>query len=470
MENTMNANYPDGQPPVSSRPDLTVVPHPEEGPPAARLRRSISRVLRGRRVSRRAALRMQVIEQIHIGRPRHPSTTSYAENLLRALGKAAGDHVLGRTQRTLEGLASRADRLRADQAGLRTRAGYRRGDFVRHPDGGVRTVAGTAADQDRQRAQIATDIEAGSRRHRRLSPALRRMPRLILVADGLLLLYFFSGVTNVDWSSPFSAALVFALILAVMVTAISFAFFHLAGDRLQQYKNDAGTVPLRGLDDATMAVTGLAAAAVAILATLMYFRMHAEVIDALGSSAGLSAIIIGLTLALVSVLANTMVIAVHALDGSAQADRLEALGAAIAGPLTEERRLHERADAMEHQIAIIGRRAERAAVQGITAAGHQRAASDRLIDAGRATHQGVGPLSEPAVDPNGEDGIIGYRRTEATPEVDERPVRLAQWHVNSPLSGASRPHGLDRVADGGQLADGRQLAGGEQVDSGRAAA
>jgi hypothetical protein len=56
---------------------------------------------------------------------------------------------------------------------------------------------------------------------------------------------------------------------------------------------------------------------------------------------------------------------------------------------------------------------------------HQRAAADRLIDAARAVHQGTGPLSELAVDPNTQDGVVGYRRTEATPEVDQRPHRLA---------------------------------------------
>jgi outer membrane protein OmpA-like peptidoglycan-associated protein len=60
----------------------------------------------------------------------------------------------------------------------------------------------------------------------------------------------------------------------------------------------------------------------------------------------------------------------------------------------------------------------------ITAAGHQRAAADRLIDAGRAVHQGVGPLSDSAVDPNSQDSVVGYRRTDATPEADERPLRL----------------------------------------------
>lgn len=71
----------------------------------------------------------------------------------------------------------------------------------------------------------------------------------------------------------------------------------------------------------------------------MYFRMHAEVLDALGSSAGFSAAVIGLTLATVSILANIMVIAVHALDGSLEADRLDALGSTVGKPLGDERKL-----------------------------------------------------------------------------------------------------------------------------------
>jgi hypothetical protein len=397
---------------------------------------------------------VQAAEQVLTGCQREPGTTSYAENLIRALGKAAGDRALGRPQHRLSRLAARADRLRARQASMRTRAGYRQGDFARHPDGGVRTVAETAGDQDEQRARIAADIAAGSRRHGRLPRALRRVPVLVFIADGLLLLYFFSGVTNVDWNSPASAALAFAVMLAAMVTGISFAFFRLAGDRLQQHKNDAGTVPLHGLDDATRVITTLAIAAVATLATLMYFRMRAEVIDALGQSANVSAIIIGLTLAMVSILANTMVIVVHALNGSPQTDRLDALGDATAGPLNQERQLREQADALDHKIAILGRKAERAAAKGITKAGSQRAVSDRLIDAGRAIHQGVGSLSEPAVDPNGQEGIVGYRRTEATPEVDERPLRLALRHTKTPLTGESQPkaRGPELTADPGQAA------------------
>ena len=306
--------------------------HQEERAPEGRLRRFLSRILRRRRVSPRPVLRALAIEQILIGRKREPGTTSYTENVVRALGAAAGNRVLAKTQRVLGRLARKTDGLRALQATLRTLAGYCGGNFVAHPDGGVRTVAETAGDQDQQRTVIAADIQDGSRRHRRLPKTLRRIPVLVFVADALLLLYFFSGVTNVDWSSPLSAALVFAILLAVMVTGISFAFFRFAGDRLQQYKNDAGTVPLRGLDEFTAASAVLALAAMAVLAALMFTRMHAEVIDALGNGAGGTAIIIGLTLAVISILANTLVVAVHALDGSTEADRLDALGDAVRRP------------------------------------------------------------------------------------------------------------------------------------------
>jgi hypothetical protein len=307
----------DAQQPVNIRPRLAAVPHPEQQGAPARLRRILSRVIRGRRISQRLALLALAIEQLLIGGTRPPGTTSYAENLIRGLGKTAGDRVLGKTQRILDSLASKADHLRAQQADLRTHARYRDGDLVAHPDGGMRTVAQIASDQDKQREQIEADIDRGSFRHRRLPAPPRRVPLLVFGADALLLLlYFFSGVTNVNWASPLSAALVFAVLLAAMVTGISFAFFRFTGDRLQQYKDDAGVIPLRGLDAATTVSMGLALGAMIILAALMFTRMRAEVLNALGPHANGTAIIIGLALALVSILANTLVIAVHALDGS----------------------------------------------------------------------------------------------------------------------------------------------------------
>jgi hypothetical protein len=427
-----------GQQPPSSRGNLHAVPHLEEQGAPARMRRKLTRTMGSRRPRRRSALVALVLEQMIIGGQRTASTLSYAESVISSLGKAAGDRVLRVAQRTLDPMAGKSDKLRADQASLRTRAGYCDDELVLHPDGGVRTVSDTAADQDRLREQIAGEIGDGSRKHQRLPAVLRQAPALVFTADALLLLYFFSGITNVDWARPFSAAGLFALLLAGMVTGISFAFFLFTGDRLRQYKDHDGTIPLRGLDTPTNIAMGLAAGAEVILAALMFLRMRTEVSQTLGPHSGSTASILGLTLALVSVLANTLVIAVHALDGSPEADRLDVLGQAIHGPLSSQHHMREHADTLEHEIARIGREADRAAAQGITEAGYQRAEYDRIIDGARAVHQGTGSESDPAADPNHEDGAIGYRHTDATPESDERPLRLALHHTHTPL-GDNRP-------------------------------
>jgi hypothetical protein len=429
------------QQPSSPRPNLHAVPHLEEQGAPARLRRTLGRATGGRRPRRRSALRALVIEQLVIGGQRAASTFSYAETVISSLGKAAGDRVLLGTQRRLDPLVKKSDKLRARQESLRIRAGYREEELIPHPDGGVRTVSAIADDQDRLREQIAADIDSGSCKHRRLPAGLRRVPLLVLGADALLLLYFFGGITNVDWARPFSAAGLFAVLLAGMVTGISFAFFRFTGDRLQQYKDDSGSVPLRGLDTPTNISMGLAAGAMVILAALMFLRMRTEVTQTLGAHSGTTATILGLTLALVSILANTLVIAVHALDGSPEAHRLDLLGQAIYVQRSHEHHMLEDADSFEPEITVIGREVERIAAQGITVAGHQRADYDRIIDAARAVHQGTGPLSDPTTDPNEDDDVTGYRRTDATPEVDERPVHLTLDHIHRPLgdSGQARP-------------------------------
>ena len=440
VETTMTTHPPGGQQPPGSRGNLHAVPHLEEQGAPARMRRKLSHTMgSGRRPRRRSALVALVLEQMIIGGQRATDTLSYAESVISGLGKAAADRTLRVTQRTLDPMAGKSDTLRAEQASLRIRAGYCDDELVSHPDGGVRTVSATASDQDRLRAQIAADLGDGSRRHQRLPAVLRQAPALVFTADALLLLYFFSGITNVDWARPFSAAGLFALLLASMVTGISFAFFLFTGDRLRQYKDHDGTIPLRGLDTPTNISMALAAGAMAILAALMFLRMRTEVSQTLGPHSGTTASMLGLTLALVSVLANALVVAVHALDGSPEADRLDRLGQAIHRPLSTQHHMLEHADTLEHEIARIGREADRAASQGITDAGYQRAEYDRIIDGARGVHQGTGSVSDPAADPSHEDGVIGYRHTDATPQSDERPLRLALDHVHTPL-GDDRPH------------------------------
>ena len=281
------------------------------------------------------------------------------------------------------------------------------------------------ADVNRQVLRESGSQRAGLR-HRRLPKILRRLPVLLFAGDALLLLYFFSDVTDVNWAQPLSAALVFAVLLATMVTGISFAFFRFAGNRLQQYKDDTGTVPLRGLDKATIVSVGLALVAMAVLAALIFIRMRAEVNDALGPGAGGTAIMIGLTLTVISILANTLVIAVYALDGPTEADRLHAPGRARYEPITRQHALLEQAETLDPRIAATGQETERPATEGITAAGNELAAAARLIDAARAAHQGTGPLSEPAADPRSQDGNTGSRRTGGEPKADEHRARRAR--------------------------------------------
>ncbi len=405
------------------------------------LRSAIVRTIRHRRLSRRTAITSMLAEQGIIGARRHPSTHSHVETVISSLGKAAGDAVLDKAGASLDRLAATADDYRAEQRSLADRADEVPSEFISHPDGGVRTVADTVADHDEQRARIAADISRGSLRHRLLPEILHHAPAVIFTCDALLLFYFFSGVTDVDWTSPLSVALVFAVALAAIVTGLAFLYCRYVGDRLRHYKNDEGTLSFAGMDGWTKASAVLAIVTVMVLAPLMFIRMRTEVLDDLGPQAQGTAIVVGLALAVVSILAIFVTIAVHALDGSPETDRLEALGNAVACPLSKQRDLRQHARDLDAEIARTIRKAERMAARARTRAGHQCAAADRVIDAARAIHQGVGPLTEPAIDPNQQDGIVGYRRTEATPEVDERTLRVTMRHINTPL-----PRGDDTTA------------------------
>ncbi|HZC40274.1 MAG TPA: hypothetical protein VE343_06335 [Streptosporangiaceae bacterium] len=233
--------------------------------------------------------------------------------------------------------------IRALADALHTRAVFQLQQLVRHPDGGWCT-AQEIADQARElRARIAAEIDNGSRKHHHLARALCWIPKLALVLDFALLLYFMAGITNVNWATPVSAALGFATVLASMVTALSFGFLAYTGHRMRTHKNHAGSVHLSDLDRFTQAVFGAALAVIAVLALLMFVRMRSEVLGALGESAGTTALVIPLSLATVSAAANYLVILVHAFDGSDQTARLHRLSAAARRPLARAHRMRERA-------------------------------------------------------------------------------------------------------------------------------
>ena len=214
---------------------------------------------------------------------------------------------------------------------------------VRHPDGGERTVTETQADEEEQRQEISRETAMGSRKHSRLPRWQSWIPKFVLSFDFALLLYFFAGITNVDWQSAVSMSLAFAITLAAMVTVLAYGFLAFTGHRMRSFKNHAGTVHLDELDGLTRAGFGIAMTVITVLAVLMYLRIHSEVIDALGGQAGATSVVIPLAVAVVSAVANFLVVLIHALDGSHEVARLNKLAAATRRPARKAHRLRRRA-------------------------------------------------------------------------------------------------------------------------------
>jgi hypothetical protein len=188
-----------------------------------------------------------------------------------------------------------------------------------------------------------------SRKHRRLPRWQGWIPKFVLSFDFALLLYFFAGITNVNWQSPVSMSLAFAIILAGMVTVLAYGFLSFTGHRMRSYKNHAGTVHLDELDGFTKAAYATAMAVITVLAALMYLRIRSEVIDALGQQAGVTSLVIPLAVAVVSAVANYLVVLIHALDGSDEVARLDKLAAATRRPARKAHRLRRRAAQQVHR-------------------------------------------------------------------------------------------------------------------------
>jgi hypothetical protein len=250
----------------------------------------------------------------------------------------------GRGDLAAEFSRERAKR-RADRQvrGLVVGADYELRRRVAHPDGGERPVAEVLNDEAGQRAEIENDRALGSRKHNRLARWIRQIPKCVLAFDFGLLLYFFAGITNVNWASPLSLALAFAGLLAAMVTVLSFGFLAFTGNRLRSHKNPAGTIHHEDVDAFSKAAFGAALAVILVVAALMFLRMRTEVLYALGNGAQRMALVIAIALAVVSATANFLVIAIHALDGSDQVARLDKLSAAARKPAAKAHRMRHEA-------------------------------------------------------------------------------------------------------------------------------
>ena len=222
-------------------------------------------------------------------------------------------------------------------------AGHHMQARVRHPDGGERTVADTLTDEKAQRQKITRERDMGSLKHDRLPRWQRWMPKLVALFGFILLLYFFAGTANVAWPSPAPVNLAFAGALAAMVTVLSQGFLAFTGYRFRAHKNHEGAPDLDELDGLTKAAAAAALAVIAVLAVLMYLGTRSEVLGTLGGRAGESALVIPLSVAVVSAVANCLVVLIHAFDGSDEVARLDKLAAATRRPARKAHRLRRRA-------------------------------------------------------------------------------------------------------------------------------
>ena len=137
---------------------------------------------------------------------------------------------------------ARGPRSERQSRGLLVGASFQMQDRVGHPDGGDCPVEDVLLHEEAQRAQIDQETADGSlRKHRRLPRWIRQIPKYVLAFDFCLLLYFFAGITDVNWASPLSLTLAFAIVLGAMVTLLSYGFLAFTGHQLRSY-NHAGTI------------------------------------------------------------------------------------------------------------------------------------------------------------------------------------------------------------------------------------
>jgi hypothetical protein len=382
----------------------------------------------------RRAVRALVAEQDGTAGLRDPARATHGELVVHSIARRKAGGVLRSTYQRLSWLLRRTDRLRARGATLHARISLIPHEHVPHPYGGHRTVEQTQADRNALAARVNAERARNSRKHERLPRWFRHLPRVVLVFDFLLLLYFLSGITDVNWSDPESPQLAFAVALAAMITLVSYGCFAFAGDRLRAHKDHSGRIPLGSLDWLTRVIVVACTVGIAVLGLLMFSRMWSEVLIALGNGATTTAISVAAAVTSVSVLANVMVISVHALDGSKETDQLEAFGAAVRRPLVRADRMRRRAARLDQRIAVRVRKAQRVMVGGEARAERPSAIADEAVSHARAIHQGVGMLSRAAIPAAHGRGSTEDGLPDAVTEAARRALRLVLNQTETELS------------------------------------
>jgi len=178
---------------------------------------------------------------------------------------------------------------------------------------------------------IAHDEAGGVARHQRLDWPKRQVPKLVAVIDVVVLYTFCAVVLDVPVDDPLSqpVSALAAAFLAVLASGASYVWLALTGARLRTFRDDLGEVRWRLVGATAWLMVVVALVLVGALGLLMYERVLTDVLDLADQGQGDVAVPLAAAFGVLSGVANLAVVAVHALDGSLEADLRREMGALL---------------------------------------------------------------------------------------------------------------------------------------------
>jgi hypothetical protein len=190
------------------------------------------------------------------------------------------------------------------------------------------TVSELADLHARLGAAVRDQVLKGAPVHRRLPGIVRQVPWVVALLDFVVLLSFCGDVFNVNplHPGPSPLAAVAAVMLAMLGSGVGYTWLAMTGMRIKAFRTEMGEVAWRAVGALTWTMIGVAAVLIAALAMLMYGRVATEMLAQIDGSAAAGAGALAMIFAVLSVVANLAVIAVHALDGSWVMAELERAG------------------------------------------------------------------------------------------------------------------------------------------------
>jgi hypothetical protein len=182
---------------------------------------------------------------------------------------------------------------------------------------------------DRLTEAVHQDIVDGATVHRRVPRFVRALPWTVAVLDGLVLYTFCADIFNVHLADAGRDGLA-AMALAVLGSGISYALLTLAGTRLRDYRTKLGEIRWQQTGWFTRCLLTAAVLVAFTLGVLMYERVLERAVQAGAVYVSPDqAPVLAWIFALLSVCANLTVVAVHALDGSADGAQLRRAGRTV---------------------------------------------------------------------------------------------------------------------------------------------